>query len=149
MRFDIALERTYPHPRETVWRALTDRDALGYWLMETDFAPEEGRAFHMLCENPRGGTDRYLCRVLALEPPARMLWSWRLEVDRSDADMQVEFLLEKVADGTRLTIRHRGDRDPTVVDAFESGWPEKIERLAELLGEARPSGDRRPPRSAT
>ena len=33
MKFYIDFERTFPHPIEMVWRALTDREALGAWLM--------------------------------------------------------------------------------------------------------------------
>lgn len=135
MKFDIVLERVYPHPLQALWRALTEPGALGEWLMETDFAPSEGRAFQMWCENRDGDTDHYLCRVIALQPMSRMVWSWTLEGREDEGETFVEFVLEEVADGTRLTIRHSGDRDRATIDAFKSGWPHKLGLLEEMLSE--------------
>lgn len=129
MKFHIAFERVYPHSINAVWRALTEPEALGEWLMETDFVPELGRAFRMQCENAEGGTDRYLCKVIEIEPQSKMLWSWILDGHEEEGETYVEFMLEPVTDGTRLTVRHSGDRDPSIVDAFKSGWPHKLDQL--------------------
>ncbi len=133
MKFDIAFDRTYPHPLEKVWHAVTDRKTLGAWLMETDFEPVAGREFQIWCDDGKGGKDRYLCRVLKIEPPVRMLWSWVLEGLQGDGETTVEFLLEEVSDGTRLTIRHRGDRDSDTIEKFKSGWPYKLEQLTTVV----------------
>lgn len=134
MRFDISFERTYPHPVATVWRALTDPALLGRWLMETDFVAEPGREFRMWCENAEGGRDRYLCRVLEYEPPRRMLWSWVLDGRQGEGATHVEFTLTEVAQGTHLTVRHTGDRDPNIIEAFKGGWPVKLDQLDAALG---------------
>lgn len=133
MKFDIAFERTYPHPLAKVWRALTDQALLGRWLMETDFVPEAGGSFQMWCRDGKGGVDRYVCKVLEYEPPHRMLWSWRLVGVQSDKEMRVEFTLEEVAGGTRLTVRHSGDLDREAVESFTGGWPVKLDGLAEAM----------------
>lgn len=133
MTFDIAFERIYPYPRAKVWRAVTDRNLLGQWLMETDFVPETGRSFTMWCDDGRGGVDHYLCRLLAYEPPRRMLWSWVVEGRQSLGETRVEFALEEVPEGTRLTIRHTGDRDQETIDAFKSGWPTKLDQLEQAF----------------
>lgn len=134
MKFDIEFERIYPHPIDKVWRALTDPGALGAWLMETDFAPEQGRDFQMWCENERGETDTYLCSVVELEPPHRMLWSWILESKQAEGKTFVEFSLREVPDGTHLMIRHTGDRDPDSIERFKGGWPVKLDQLGDVLG---------------
>lgn len=134
MKFDIAFERVYPHRIEKVWRALTDTSLLGQWLMETDFAPEVGRSFTMWCKDDQDGTDEYLCEVLECDPPFRMRWSWVVDGHQSLGNTYVEFQLEETEDGARLTIRHSGDRDPKIFEAFKSGWPHKLDRLEDLLG---------------
>ncbi len=134
MKFDLKFERVYPHPPEVLWRALTQRNALGDWLMQTDFVAEPGRSFWMRCEREDGSTEQYRCQVLALEPSRRMLWSWELDDRREGDPMYVEFLLEPVSQGTRLTIRHYGDRDPAVVDAFKGGWPARLDQLTAVAG---------------
>jgi uncharacterized protein YndB with AHSA1/START domain len=133
MKFEIELEKTYPQPIDKVWRALTDREALGSWLMKTDFAPEAGRAFQMWCEDGEGGTERYLCEVLELEPPRRMVWSWTVESRQGEDRTRVEFRLEERPGGTRLTIRHTGDRDTETVERYRGGWPGKLGQLADVL----------------
>lgn len=136
MKFDLSFERLYPHPREKVWHGLTDAEALGRWLMETDFVPERGASFQMWCENLDGGTDRYLCRVVDIEPMSRMLWSWKLAGAERDYVTFVEFRLETAPDGTLLTIRHTGEEEPALIDAWRGGWPGKLDRLAATVGGA-------------
>jgi uncharacterized protein YndB with AHSA1/START domain len=136
MKFEISFERVYPHPIEKVWSGLTDRSAVGEWLMETDFEPEAGRSFRMRCDRPDGGTDVFLCQVLALEPPTRMVWSWVLEGREAEGVTRVEFRLAEVQGGTRLTVVHSGDRDPATIEQFKGGWPVKLEQLAAALAPA-------------
>lgn len=136
MKFRIEFERTFPHPVTDVWRALTDSRALGEWLMENDFVAEPGRDFRMWCKAEDGTTDVYLCSVLALEPPRRMRWSWVLEDRLEEGRTIVEFLLEEAPTGTRLTIRHTGDRDPDTVERFKGGWPVKLDQLGGVLSAA-------------
>jgi uncharacterized protein YndB with AHSA1/START domain len=136
MKFEIAFERVYPHPPEKVWRALTDPAALGQWLMETDFEPEAGRPFAMSCDDGEGGTDIYICNLLEYDPPKRMLWSWVLDGSQHRGDTFVEFKVEPVANGTKVTITHTGDRDPETIEKFKGGWPHKLDQLAAVLSES-------------
>lgn len=129
MKFSIDFERTFAHPPDRVWRAITDPQELGRWLMETDFAPEAGRGFSMRCDDGCGGEDVYACKVLEIEPEKRMRWSWQL----GEAETIVEFTLEPVGGGTRLTVAHSGDIDPAMVEGFKGGWPGKLEAIDAVL----------------
>lgn len=133
MKFEIEFERIYPYPPEKVWQALTDRAALGQWLMETDFVAEAGRAFRMWCSDGAGGKDTYLCAVREINPPTRMVWSWVLNGRQELGETLVEFRLEPVAGGTRLQVTHSGDRDPETIERFKGGWPVKVAQLAAVL----------------
>lgn len=136
MKFDLDFERIYPQTVEQVWAALTDKIALGAWLMETDFVEQAGHGFRMWCDDGDGGTDTYICKVLELDKPQRMLWLWALEGKRELGETRVEFILTAVENGTRLTIRHSGDLDPEMIKNFKSGWPAKIEQLGRVLSPA-------------
>ena len=101
---DVELNFTafYRHPVETVWAALTDREALRTWFLDTDFEPRVGKAFSV-----RGPYISHVnCVVIALDPPSRMEWSWQ------SAELliptRVIFTLAKSEGGTRLTIQHIG-----------------------------------------
>jgi uncharacterized protein YndB with AHSA1/START domain len=133
MKFELGLERIYPHPPEALWRALSDRMALGEWLMETDFTPELGRSFTLWCDDGIGGTDTYVCSLLDYDPPRRMLWSWRLEGSQHQDDTYVEFKVEPATQGTKVTVTHSGDRDPATIEKFRGGWPDKLDRLGHVL----------------
>lgn len=133
MKFQIEFKRSFRHPIAKVWRALTNKEVLGIWLMETDFEPEVGRDFEMWCEDGAGGTDRYLCKVIALQPPYRMVWSWTLDGRQSEGDTRVEFLLEDLPNGTCLSIRHSGDRDAKTIEKFKGGWPVKLGQLEDAI----------------
>jgi uncharacterized protein YndB with AHSA1/START domain len=101
--------------------------------MKTDFVPAKDSDFQMWCDDGEGGTDRYLCKVLAFEPPHRMMWSWLLDGRQDQGETYVEFHLQEVDEGTRLTIRHSGDRDRDIIENFKTGWPYKLDRLDETL----------------
>ncbi|NKB59567.1 MAG: hypothetical protein GKS00_24875 [Alphaproteobacteria bacterium] len=133
MKFDISFERVYLHPPEKVWRALIDPTALGEWLMETDFEPKVGRNFRMWCEDGAGGTDTYHCVLLEYDPPNRMLWSWLLAGRQDAGETFVEFRIEPVAGGTKVTINHTGDRDAETIESFKGGWPYKLDLLSTVL----------------
>jgi len=133
MKFDIAFERTYPHPIDKVWHALTDRTLLAQWLMENDFVAEQDHEFTLLCEVPGREDERILCTVVELAAPNRMVWSWRLDGDEAEWETAVTFTLEEVAGGTHLRIRHAGDLDRGHIDDFSGGWPGKLDELGAAL----------------
>ena len=133
MNFELEFSRSFPHPPEKVWRALTTPQALGQWLMETDFVAEEGRDFRMWCDDGEGHTDVYLCTVLEMERQKRMLWSWTLQGREQEGATTVEFRLEAEGGGTRVTVVHRGDRDEDTIERFKGGWPVKLAQLGEAL----------------
>ena len=131
MKLEILLVEDYAHPIEKVWMALTDPAALAQWLMVNDFEPRVGKRFTFRGEpSPywRGWMD---CEVLSMEPPRRMIWSWLRS--ESEEPNRVEFQLEPIAGGTRLTLMHTGDTDPAVGGRYSSGWPIKLSQLRSLL----------------
>ncbi len=94
----------YPHSPERVWAALTDRDALEAWLMPNDFAPVVGHRFTFLTDPAPGFDGIVRCRVLTVEEPRRLAYSWR----GGPIDTTVTFNLEPVEGGTRLTFEQSG-----------------------------------------
>jgi uncharacterized protein YndB with AHSA1/START domain len=134
MKLEILLVEDYAHPIEKVWTALTDPAALAQWLMVNDFEPRVGKRFTFRGEpspNWRGWMD---CEVLSMEPPRRMIWSWLRS--ESEEPNRVEFQLEPIACGTRLTLMHTGDTDPAAGGRYSSGWPIKLSHLRSLLESA-------------
>lgn len=131
MKFDLVFDEIFPHPIQAVWHALTDSVALASWLMPNDFAPRLGHRFSLRSAAIPGWRGRAECQVLELDPPWRMVWSWR-SADVGEPTM-LTFELSTVAEGTRLKLHHAGDTDPTMVDLIRSRWPAKLRDLRGLL----------------
>lgn len=111
MTEDIVHEATYPYPPEAVWRALTTREALSAWLMETDFRePTVGHKFQFR-DKPRkivgwdGVTD---CEVIEADPPRRFAYRFGAAGDASPPTTVIWELEPTPEGGTRLRFRHTG-----------------------------------------
>ncbi|MEQ1954930.1 SRPBCC family protein [Mesorhizobium sp. CN2-181] len=113
-------------------------------ISETVFEPRVGG--HIVDRGADGSECRW-ARVLAYEPPNRVLltWDispqWRLETDPNNAsEWEVRFTAE-TGNRTRLDLEHRklerhGGGWESVRDgvAADGGWPLYLQRYAELFG---------------
>jgi uncharacterized protein YndB with AHSA1/START domain len=106
-RTSIHVDEYLAHPPARVWRALTDPELLGTWLMRNDFRPVVGHRFNFHTD-PVPGTDFdgvVRCEVLAVEPERLLRISW---AGGSDLDTTVTWRLEPEGHGTRLFLDHDG-----------------------------------------
>lgn len=102
----FSIERVYPHPRERVWRAITEPELLARWLMPNDFAPVVGHEFTFRTEPGPGFDGIVRCRVLAVEPPHSVSFTWT----GGPIDTVVTITLFEHPDGTRLSMLQTGFR---------------------------------------
>jgi uncharacterized protein YndB with AHSA1/START domain len=143
MAFPDRIERTLdvPHPPSAVWAAITTAKGLGTWLGDEatiDLRP--------------GGTAevRWIeghvanLRVERIEEPAVFGFTWHI-YGLPDADPRrtyVEFTLEPVNTGTRLTVVESGfaqlpdDAHSTAFSANTGGWHSELDELVEYLDAA-------------
>jgi uncharacterized protein YndB with AHSA1/START domain len=128
---DLRFEIVYPNRPEDVWRALIDSDALAGWLMENDFAPRVGHKFHFRLKSRLGFERMIPCEVLEVEELRVLSYSW------GGKGSVVTFRLEPVAEGTRLSLEHRGLpglRGFALAWLLSHGWARKIDqRLPAVL----------------
>lgn len=120
-----------------------EHNLLGVEIAETVFEPRVGG--HLYDRGIDGSECRW-ARVLAYEPPTRVLLSWdispqwRIETDpNTTSEWEVRFTAE-AADRTRVEIEHRnlerhgegweGVRDGV---AGDQGWPLYLQRYADLM----------------
>jgi uncharacterized protein YndB with AHSA1/START domain len=86
----------------------------------------EPRAGGRIYERTPDGTEHDWGEVLAWEPPRRLVYLWHLRFDRADAT-EVEITFAPDADGTAVTIVHRGwerlgSKGPERRARNERGW---------------------------
>jgi uncharacterized protein YndB with AHSA1/START domain len=140
---DLRVERVYPQPPERVWRALTDRERVSRWLMQTDFEPRLGHEFTFRAK-PRGGWNGVTyCRVTELDPPRCLAYTWRGgpgEGKPDTLDPVVRFTLAPEGTGTRLVLEQTGFsgiKSILVSMAMKSGWTKMMRgRLADEIARA-------------
>lgn len=126
----MKIQRTahYPHPVDIVWTALTDARAIRQWWVDTDFAPEPGRAFFFQDTPTRGWDGRVDGTVLEADPPRRVLFRWR----GGGIDTTVEYRLTPTDDGgTDFTVTHDGFQGVggLILGTFlRSGWKGYLRR---------------------
>lgn len=86
-----------------------------------------------LTETLAGGKVFEIGRILAWEPPTRLVFSWRQASFPPDLHTEVEVRFETIGDETRVSVEHRGfDRVP-IDSAARHGFPDQalLMRLAE------------------
>ena len=123
--------RTTP---DRVFRALTDPGELMQWWgkrmtkARVDLRP--GGKYRFDFRGPDGRPVFVAGEYRIIEPPRRLLKTWFNSMFEGVENL-VEFTLEPVPGGTRLTLRHSGlERDDLFRD-YESGW---VEVLGYLIG---------------
>jgi uncharacterized protein YndB with AHSA1/START domain len=127
-------------PRSRIWRALSHAKEFGEWFkvaLDTEFTP--GATIHGTITYPGYEGLKMEMVIDRMEPERLFSYRWHPgdpHVDYSAEPMTlVEFTLEDVPGGTRLTIVESGfDRIPLArrAEAFrmnEDGWTEQIENI--------------------
>ena len=143
MGFPDRIERTMElaHPPAKVWAALTTAEGLGTWFgHEADIDLRPGGAARMRW------TDGYAVRmrVERVEEPAVFAFTWQIKglPDDDPRRTYVEFTLEPVAAGTRLTVVESGfaqlpeDAHRKAYDGNTDGWAKELGELAGYLDAA-------------
>lgn len=132
----ISFEFELQHAPEKVWRALTDPVLLREWLLPVfEFALEPGCAFTFKTQPYPGWDGVVNCRILEIEPLARLSYTW--VVGDMSLDTVVTFTLTPTASGTRLSLVQSGFK-PEQKQNFGGaryGWRMMGGKLVELLAD--------------
>lgn len=110
-----------------VWEAITDEGLLSEWLApEVELDPREGG--EMVCRFEDGEERRGEIELVA--EAERLAFSWWRE---GGGPSRVEFLVDAVAEGTRLTVIETG-LVPSATPLLAAGWTPALRALRLQLG---------------
>ena len=104
----IVIKKSFNHPVEKVWYALTDAEALSTWLMETNgFSMNPGSKFQFKT-TPRGKFDGIVdCEILEVDQPHMIQYSWKAKGMKQPT--LVTWKLKPIHKSkTMLTLSHNG-----------------------------------------
>ena len=113
-------------PPNEVWEALTDEGMLSEWLApEVEFDPREGG--ELVCRFEDGEERRG--EVAVVEEAERLAFHWRRQ---EGGESWVEWIVDAVADGTRLTVIETAAPAGPMLGA--AGWAPHLTALRLVLG---------------
>ncbi len=122
----ITFKRSYSHPVEKVWKALTDKQAMSQWLMETDIEAKEGFEFTFKTKPSWGFDGIVRCRVLEVIENEKLSFTWC----NDKMETVVSFLLHKDGENTILNFEQSGFQgifeNLFVKKILANGWRRKI-----------------------
>lgn len=122
-----------------------EHNLLGVAIAETVFEPKAGG---YICDRGADGSECRWARILAYEPPDRVVFSWDISpqwqietAPENTSEVEVRFTAE-TSERTRVELEHRKlDRHGPGWRAVregvdgDAGWPLYLTRYAELLSE--------------
>jgi len=125
--------RTTP---EKLWQALTEPEFTRQVWVETwqDSTWEVGAAWKLMIPDGRVGDSG---QVLEIDPPRRLVLSWRNEFKpelRPEGYSRLSYDLEQQGDMVKLTLIHQMDQPGSkLIEAVSHGWPMILSSLKSLL----------------
>jgi uncharacterized protein YndB with AHSA1/START domain len=134
----VVVEREFPHPREKLWRALTQPHLIREWLMDNDFRPALGHRFNLRTA-PYGNWNGIVdCEVLAIEPNRTLTYTWDSGEGALRVTTVVTWTLTATRNGTHLRMEQSGFRtdQPQNTQGAKYGWQNFFGKLEQVL--ARP-----------
>jgi uncharacterized protein YndB with AHSA1/START domain len=92
-------------------------------------------------ERAGDGTETRWGKVLAWEPPSRLLLAWQIGADwkyQANLETEVEVTFTPEGKGTMVTLEHRnlerfGDAAQSVVNQLGGGWPKLLQFFADYM----------------
>src|ERR1700743_3424250 len=125
-RWMLTFTRRLAHPREKVWRAVTEPEHLAVWFPQ-EIVGERRAGAPLRFVSPAG--DAFDGQLLVFDPPSVLEFTWGPDLLR--------FELAADGPGTLLTLTDTfGDLGRAARDA--AGWQECLDRLADELDGAAP-----------
>lgn len=128
-------------PGARVFEALIEPDALAMWWGPAGFTTPEiaidptiGGAYRLGMQPPEGDMFLLTGRFLEIEPPSRLVYTFRWEEpDPDDQDTTVELSLREAGDATELALRQGEFATEARLELHRQGWTDGLEKLRDVI----------------
>jgi uncharacterized protein YndB with AHSA1/START domain len=124
---------------EHAFRVFTEEIA-SWWPVDTHSIHKqvtpvlEGRAGGRVYERTDDGREEHWAKVLAWEPPHRLVLEWQVNPQRRPSEIEVIFSAE--GEITRVDLEHRGLEDEEMQGSYDDGWGTVLGRYAGRVSNA-------------
>lgn len=151
---NIVISRIFDAPRESVWKAWTDRDSLMRWWGPKSYTSPTYQidlrvgGKYLFCMRSPEGKDIWGTGVYReLVEPERIVCSDSFADEKGNVvpasyygmesdfplEMQVTVTFEEHGGKTKMTLQHAGLPSGTIMDMTKQGWNESFDKLVEVL----------------
>jgi uncharacterized protein YndB with AHSA1/START domain len=139
---DIILEvrRTFAAPRERVFDAWTRAEELRKWFapgpLTTAVADSDlrvGGRYRITMRGPDGVEHTVTGIYQVIEPPKRLVYSWRWEDKPSAGESTVTVEFNERGGSTEVVLRHEGLPNEKERSEHEMGWNGCLDKLDKVL----------------
>ena len=123
---------------ERVFQAISSREIVDWWVNPGVFDTRKWSGDVRVGGRwrasgiARGAPYALEGEFLEVDPPRKLVQSWQ-RLGTSDTPSILTYLLEPIAGGTRLTVRHAGIEAPDQRNNIGAGWRTSCDRLSEIL----------------
>jgi uncharacterized protein YndB with AHSA1/START domain len=131
----ITLETLIEAPPADVWKAITSKEMVSQWLMETNIEPRKGFKAYFKMKPMPGFDGNIRAEVLEVIEHKRFVYTW--EGGWMKKPTTIRFTLEERQGGTLLKLEHwgfEGFLGNMLRRMMSGGWKKKITRdIAALI----------------
>lgn len=132
----LRLTRTFPAPREKVFQAWTEVEALKRWFAPSDkfvtriplLEARPGGRYRIEMEMD-GKVHTVVGRYQEFKPPEKLVFTWRWETEPQHGDTVVTIELFDRGGKTELVLTHEKLGSETSRDEHNKGWTGCLDRL--------------------
>ncbi|MBI2113634.1 MAG: SRPBCC domain-containing protein [candidate division NC10 bacterium] len=137
----LQLRRIFTAPREKVFKAWTDQEALKQWWGPEGYATPSaevdlrvGGKYRLGMRKLPDGEIFYLSGAYReVRPPERLVYTWRWEAQPELGETLVTVEFREVGDSTEVVLTHEFFPNQKVRDDHNKGWNSCLDRLAKAL----------------
>ena len=139
---DLTLEvrRTFAAPRERVFNAWTRSEELRKWFapgpLTTAVAEVDlrvGGRYKVTMRGPDGVEHTVVGVYRAIEPPKRLVYTWRWEDKPSAGESTVTVAFNEQGRSTEVVLRHEGLPNQKEIADHRHGWDGCLEKLEKVV----------------
>jgi uncharacterized protein YndB with AHSA1/START domain len=136
----LHLQLVVNSPQERIFRALTEPAEVATWwgpqglaVAEIDLDPRVGGSYRLTMQPPGGERFHLAGEFLEIEPPRRLVYTFRYEEpDPDDRQTVVALSLDEVGQASTLSLSQGEFATEARLQLHRSGWTDSLEKLRAL-----------------
>jgi len=139
--FSLRISRTINAPREKVFQAWLDEQALANWFAPSsehrttvhELDARVGGNYRITMHAPDGENHTVVGQYLRIAEPTQLMFSWNWEHMDDAAESIVTINFIEHGETTELVLEHERLPDQPITDLHNQGWEGCLGRLQELF----------------